>query len=218
MRFNKLICFFLLIIIGSTSGCAYFRPSPAKLYNRAIKNQPYDVIIVPGYPFDGNDWSQVVKSRVLWATYLYKKGIAKNIIFSGAATYSPYVEGKVMALYAEALGIPKNHIFVEDKAEHSTENIYYSYQLAKKLNFTKIAVATDPYQSPRLMRFTKHRFKLPITHIPFVADSLATIHNVYPKINASSAKVENFRSIVEKQSKWYRLKGTLGWNIHFEKE
>ncbi len=218
MALNKLKYLFFSIIVFIISGCIFFRPSPNMLFKRAVKNEPYDVIIVPGSPFDGNDWTRVIKGRVIWATYLYKKGITKNIIFSGAATYSPYVEGKVMALYAEALGINKNNIFVEDKAEHSTENIYYSYQLAKKLGFTKMAIATDPFQSPILTGFTKRRFKLPIAHIPFVVDSLANYDDECPKIDPSSAKIENFKSIVEKQSKWYRFKGTMGWNIKFKKE
>ncbi len=213
----KTLLFFFAIAF-TLSSCTFFRPSPNKLFRRALKNQPYDVVIVPGCPFDGITWSMAMKGRVIWATYLVKKGIAKNIIFSGAAVYTPYVEAKIMALYAQELEVPKEKIFVEDKAQHSTENIYNSYQMAKKMGFTKIAVASDPFQSNLLMGFTKRRFKLPIAHIPFVIDTLATIDDVNPIINAASAKVENFKSILEMQSKWYRFKGTQGKNIKFEKE
>lgn len=212
---NAAVLLILSILLGS---CTFFRPSPNKLYKRALKNSPYDVIIVPGVPFDGNTWSVQMKGRVIWADYLIKKGIAKNVIFSGGAVYSPYVEGKIMALYAEALGTPKDRIYVEDKAEHSTENIYNSYQLAKKLGFKKIAVASDPFQSNLLMGFTKRRFKQPIDHIPYLIPILSTIDDVDPKINPESAKVENFKSILETQSKWHRFRGTRGKNIKFEKE
>jgi hypothetical protein len=123
-----------------------------------------------------------------------------------------------MALYAEALGTPKEKIFTEEKAEHSTENIYNSYWMAKKMGFTKIAVASDPFQSSMLMGFTKRRFKLPIAHIPFVIDTMTRIHNVTPSINAEWAKVENFKPITETQSKRYRFRGTRGKNIKFQKE
>lgn len=159
-----------------------------------------------------------MKGRVIWAVYLYKQGIAKNIIFSGGSVYSPYVEGRVMALYAEQLGVPEDRILIEDKAQHSTENIYYSYWIAKNKGFTKIAVATDPFQSNLLMRFTRRRFKLPITHIPYIIDTLAKIDDVYPKIDPSSAKVENFRSITETQTARQRFRGTRGKNIKFQKE
>lgn len=206
----------MLVILSA--GCTFFRPGPNKLYRRALKNQPYDVIIVPGVPFDGNTWSMAMKGRVIWAVYLYKQGIAKNIIFSGGSVYSPYVEGKIMALYAEQMGVPKDHIYIEDKAQHSTENVYYSYWIAKNMGMKKIALATDPFQSNLLMRFTKKRFKLKITHIPYIIDTLAKIDDVYPKIDPSSAKVENFKSIVETQSKWHRFRGTQGKNIEFQKE
>jgi uncharacterized SAM-binding protein YcdF (DUF218 family) len=209
---------FLLLVAVLLSGCVFLRPKPAKLYKRAEANAPYDVAIVPGSPYDGKEWTTAMKGRVIWAAYLYRKGIVKNIIFSGAATYSPYVEAKVMALYAEQLGVKKEHIFVESKAEHSTENVYYSYHMAKKRGFTKIAVATDPFQYRMLMGFTNRRFKLPIAHIPFVIDSLKTVDDVSPKIDPADAMVKDFKSIEEKQSWWYRFKGTAGLNIKFEKE
>ncbi len=208
----------LLFITLVFSGCALFRPSPERLYKRALKNQPYDVVIVPGVPFEGKEWTMAMRGRVIWASYLVKQGIAKNVIFSGGAVYTPYVEARVMALYAEQLGVPKEKIILEEKAEHSTENIYNSYWIAKEKGFTKIAVATDMFQSKLLMGFTNRRFKLKIDHIPFVVDTLKKIHDVHPVIDPTSAKVENFKSIVETQSKRYRFRGTRGKNIKFRKE
>ncbi len=216
MKFKYIYFSFLFALI--LSSCTFFRPRPPKLFKRALKNQPYDVIIVPGCPYDGNDWTIAMKGRVVWADYLIKQGVAKNVIFSGGAIYTPYVEAKVMALYAEELGTPKEKIFIEDKAEHSTENIYYSYQIAKKMGFTKIAIASDPFQSNLLMRFSRIRFKLPIAHIPYVMDTLSKIDDVHPKIDASSCKVENFKPITETQTKRQRRRGTFGKNIKYEKE
>jgi len=207
-----------ILLLLSLSSCALFRPSPNKLFKRALNNQPYDVVIVPGVPFDGKEWTMAMRGRVIWASYLIKKGIANKVIFSGGAVYTPYVEARIMALYAEQLGIPKEKILLEEKAEHSTENVYNSYWMAKEMGYTKIAVATDMFQSNLLMGFTKRRFKLPVHHIPFVVDTLKTIHNVNPVIDPSSAKVEGFKSIVETQSKRYRFRGTRGKNIKFKKE
>jgi hypothetical protein len=214
-RTTFLFTVFLLLFLGS---CTFFRPHPAKLFRHALKEAPYDVIIVPGCPYNGTDWSLPMKGRVIWASYLVNKGIAKNVIFSGAAVYTPYVEGKVMAIYAESLGVAKEKIYVEDKAEHSTENIYYSYEMAKKLGFKKIAVASDQFQSNLLMRFTRVRFATPIDHIPFVIDTLSKIDDVHPFIDATPAKVkdfETFRPITETQSAAYRRRGTLGKHIKF---
>lgn len=219
MSFLKIkfsLSFFLITLL--LSSCAFFRPSPDKLYKRAIKNAPYDVVIVPGVPYDGKEWSPVMRNRVVWGCYLVKKGFAKHVIFSGGAVYTPYIEAQVMALYAEKIGIQKDKIFIESQAQHSTENIFFSYCLARKKGFTKIAIATDQFQSTLLMGFTKRNFLLPITHIPILADTLSQINDVDIQINADSAKVENFKSILETQSKWFRFRGTQGKNIKFEKE
>lgn len=215
MKINSMIFFSILFFL---SACSLSRQTQSKLYLQALENKPYDVIIVPGIPYNGKEWNTTMKDRIIWSVFLLKKGIAKNIIFSGGSVYTPFVEAKVMALYAEALGISKENIFMETQAQHSTENIYYSYQLATKMGFKSIALASDPIQSSLLMRFTKRTFNTPISYIPFVVDSLVVISSVAPKINLDSAKVENFKSILITQSKWKRFRGTCGKNINYEME
>lgn len=207
----------LLYFLAILTSCATRKPE--RCLNQAMQSEPYDVIIVPGipYPYENGNWHPVMKIRVYWSEYLYKKGIAKNIIYSGSAVYTPYVESKIMALYGEALGIPKENIFAETKAEHSTENLYYSYKMAQKMGFKRIALATDPYQDKLLRRFGK-KFKLDVTHIPIVFDTLKQINKIDPKIIDSTAQVQNFISITERESFWKRWKGTLGKNINFEEE
>jgi len=171
------------------------------------------MIVVPGVPLENGKWSEVMMIRICWAKFLYDRGIAKNVMFSGSAVYTPYVEAEVMALYAEAIGIPKEHIFTESKAEHSTENIFYSYRKARKLNFNKVALASDAFQTRMLKRFTCHRVSKDVDLIPMVYDSLrpfiATIPE--PKIDPSPAFVKDFVPIGERQSFLRRLKGTIGW-------
>ena len=85
-----------------------------------------------------------MKDRVLWSVYLYKKGIAANVIYSGNAVYSPYIEGRIMAMYAIASGIPAQNVFSETKAEHSTENLVYSYRMAEKMGFKRLLFQPIP--------------------------------------------------------------------------
>ena len=158
----------LLFVLNS---CSFSSHSCKKLLKEAsIKS--YDAIIIPGVPLENGKWSKIMKARLYWSKYLFEKGIAKNIIYSGSAVYTPYLEAEIMALYAEAIGIPKNNIFTEIKAEHSTENIYFSYLLAKKLGFGSIAIASDPFQTRMLKKFTKKRIDKDIDLIPIVFDSL----------------------------------------------
>jgi uncharacterized SAM-binding protein YcdF (DUF218 family) len=188
--------------------------SPLKSYYKAAANAPYDVIIVPGIPYQDQDWeSNIMKSRVLWACYLYKKGITRNVIFSGNAVYSPYREGKIMALYAVALGVPGEHVFSELKAEHSTENLVYSYRMAKSMGFQKIAAATDPFQSNSLKSFAWD-YHMHVTFIPILYDSLNTLHvNSSIHIDPSEAYVRNFISLPQRENILKRIIGTLGLNI-----
>lgn len=211
---NRILFF---VLIGVLSGCSISQKKAKQLYLEELSNSPYDAIIVPGVPFYGKEWSRTMEARVKWSKFLYDKGITKNIIYSGSAVYTEYAESKIMGLYAEQLMITPDHIFYDTRAEHSTENIYYSYQIAKEKGFKKIALATDPFQTKSLKRFIR-KFDFPIKLIPIIFDSLGTIdaNNIY--IDPSSAKEESFISIKERESFIKRIKGTFGQNIHWKEE
>jgi uncharacterized SAM-binding protein YcdF (DUF218 family) len=176
---------------------------------------PYDIIIVPGVPFENGKWSFTMKGRVCWSKYLYDKGIAKNVIYSGAAVYTPYCEAEIMALYAEKLGIPKEHIFTETRAEHSTENVYYSYKKARKLGFNRIALASDQFQTKMMKRFTKKKVSEQVGLIPIVTDSLMPITTKMtdPEIDFQKAFVKDFISLPDRENFFTRFKGTKGLSI-----
>ena len=175
-----------------------------------------DVAIVPGLPFKNGKWDTLLKTRILWSLYLYKKGIVKNIIYSGNAVYTPYIEGKSMALYAYALGIDTAHIFIDSLAEHSRENLYYGYKLAKKLGFNKIAVATDPFQCFMLYKFSKKHFNTRFYFLPVIYDSVAAYTDLEPEVDTKPAFVNNFISIENRLNYTDRLKGTMGKEIKFD--
>ena len=177
--------------------------------------EPYDIIIVPGVPLEGEIWEDMMKRRVYWSKYLYDKGIAKNIMYSGSSVYTPYYEAKVMALFAEALGIPKEHIFTETKAEHSTENVYYSYKKAKQLGFKRIALASDPFQTKLLRKFTRKKVSAEVGLIPIVHDTLRSMESQMtdPKLDFSSAYNHDFVSIMERETFWERFRGTRGLRL-----
>ena len=114
-------CFLISFLFNA---CSYSAKTTRRLLTEA-QNTSYDLIVVPGVPLENGKWSRTMKGRIYWAKYLYDKGIARNVMFSGSAVYTPYYEGIIMALYAIAIGIPRENVFYETQAEHSTENIYY---------------------------------------------------------------------------------------------
>ena len=154
-----------------------------------------------------------VKDRLAWATYLYKRGMVKNIIVSGSAVYSPYVESKIMAMYAHQLEIPQKHIFIESKAEHSIENLYFSKKLADKEGFKTVALASDPTQSSFIKNINDKRFKIQVDFIPIIEDTLKTLEKPVPSINQQEAYVKDFVSIVDRESLLKRTAGTRGRKV-----
>ena len=198
MKFTNIKRYFILLTLAGfifTSIHFYYNTFllPSFLLKETIA-KPVDVIIVPGVQFNGLKWNMVMKWRVYWSVYLYKKGLAKNIIYSGSAVYSPYNEAVIMSLYAHKMGVPSEHIFVEPKAEHTTENLYYGYQLAKEKGFNSIAFATDPFQSHLITPYIK-KFNLDVSIVPIAIPILYKVEMKDFEIESSKAYQLNFISI-----------------------
>jgi uncharacterized SAM-binding protein YcdF (DUF218 family) len=202
--------FVIFCIIPFLTSCSKEAVSLESDYS--VGNVPYDVIIVPGYPFQDTTWHDIMKNRVYWSKYLYKNNVAKNIIYSGSAVYTPFIESKIMQEYAIALGIPEENIYTESKAEHSTENLFYSVQLAKLLGFNRIAVATDPFQNILLKRFANKR-NIKVDFLPINYEKIGQYEKLNLKIDPTQAYVKNFVSLPEKENFFKRLQGTFGANI-----
>ena len=205
---------FLFSIAFIFNSCYFNHHQTQKLFDKA-KTKVFDIVVVPGLPLENGHWSKIMKGRIYWSKYLYDQGIVKNIMFSGSSVYSPYYEGEIMAMYAIALGVPKEHVFSETHAEHSTENIYYSYKKSKKLGFKTIALASDPFQTKTLKRFTKKKVSADVVLIPMVVDTIKLLEPEMkePFIEYQKAFNKDFISIRQRQSYIKRLRGTMGKNI-----
>jgi uncharacterized SAM-binding protein YcdF (DUF218 family) len=211
---NALYFILSLVILSS---CAFSKKKSQAYFEAAKAKAPYDAIIVPGVPFEGESWSATMNMRVSWALYLYERGITKNVIFSGGAVYTKYSEAKIMREYGRALGIPEEHMFIDTLAEHSSENVYYSYLIAKENGFKKVAFATDPFQAKQLKGML-HKLELPIDLLPIVIDTLMNIDLPEPDINPEIAIEDPFVPITERESFFTRFKGTMGRHIKFYPE
>jgi uncharacterized SAM-binding protein YcdF (DUF218 family) len=206
-----LLFLFYLFILPS---CSFSERATKKLYANASQ-KTYDMIVVPGGTYHTTGWDSILKGRIYWSKFLFDKGIAKNIMYSGSSVASPYYEAEVMKMYAIAIGIPAANIFTELKAEHSTENLYYSYYKAKKSGFEKIALATDPYQAKQLRSFAKLKVNRDIDIIPIIFDTLRAMQPtmINPVIDHQKAYNKDYVPLKTRESFWKRFKGTLGKNI-----
>lgn len=220
MNFSKIKRYFILVTFAGfifTSLHFYYNTFllPGFLLKETIA-KPFDAIVVPGVQYNGLKWNTVMKWRVYWSVYLYKRGLAKNIIYSGNAVYSPYTEAAIMALYAEKMGVPKEHIFIETKAEHTTENLYYGYQLAVEKGFKNIAFATDPFQSNMISPYVK-KFNLDVKLSPIVILILYKMEMKDVEIESSKAYQLNFISIEIKETPEEREFYSKGGRINLKK-
>jgi hypothetical protein len=178
---------------------------------------PFDVIVVPGFPYQSDGVPSILELRLRWARYLFNTGLTKNIIFSGSAVYTPYVEGIALKIIADSLGLPSQHTFSETQAEHSIENVYYSMKLARKMGFKRIAVATDPYQS-RMLEPLIAKFCPDVELVPIVFSRIRAEKDKIPQIDPAGAAVNNFVSLKELETRTQRNNGTRGRRIGHEIE
>lgn len=205
-------CLFIILLI--LNSCA-FSSRTCRKYLEEARTENYDIIIVPGVPFDDGQWSYTMKGRIYWSKYLYDKGITRNVMYSGSAVYSPFVEAEIMALYAEKLGMKKENIYTENLAEHSTENIYYGYRKARKLGFERIALASDAFQTKILKRYVRKIVSPDVGLIPMVNDSLKAMQPLMtdPEIDYQKAFVGDFVHLTEREGFLERFRGTRGHDV-----
>ncbi len=206
----------LSLLSFSLTGCFIATSYTHASYKRAMPHVPFDAVIVPGVPFGDSATSSVFRARILWAKYLFDQKLTKNIIFSGAAVYSPYEEGKIMKMIADSLGVPSKNTFSETVAEHSTENVYYSWKMAQKLGFENVALATDPFQTIMVQSFIE-KYCPDVKTIPIIFQRIDMDSKSWlPKINPELAQKEGFVNLEHRESFWERFKGTRGKKIKFD--
>ncbi len=192
-RFFSIIHLGLILFLAHDSSAQ----NELRSYKRIVKRAPFDAIIVPGFPYKQAKDSILLNVRLYWAKELYDRGVARNIIFSGAAVHTAYNEGMIMKIMADSLGIPSNHTFVEGHALHTTSNAKLGKRLARKLGFKKIAAATDPYQysyMKLLMWFSAPG--VPI--LTFPRDSMLAYFKPLPVVNPRDAFVKDFVPLKER--------------------
>jgi uncharacterized SAM-binding protein YcdF (DUF218 family) len=131
----------------------------------------FDVIIVLGTSADadGNPEPRQL-ARVTEAVQEYERGIAPRILFTGAAVKNQFVEAKVMARSAHALGIPDSAILIEPQARNTIENACYAVRMMQAHDWHSAEVISGEDHLPRAALIFSH---LPIQFATHVAPSLS---------------------------------------------
>lgn len=190
----------LVTLIAGLSSCGLLDHHAMAVYHKQVSKAPFDVVIVPGLPYDTGKLNPLLKARMLWAKELYDQGITKHIIFSGSAVHNPYIEAMVMKIMADSMGIPTQHTFIEDEALHSNENIAFGVKKATTMGFTNIAVATDPIQALVVKKYMRinHTF---VSILPFSVKAMPVYYKApFPSVNATTAFVKDFVPLKERST------------------
>ncbi len=97
-------------------------------------------------------------SRAATVYRLYMKA-QKPIIFSGGKIFSRTAEAVIAKRFLISLGIPSNHIIMEDKSIDTFENARYVKEIADKYQFKKIVLVTSAAHMKRSYLLFGKRFK-----------------------------------------------------------
>ena len=110
----------------------------------------FDAIIVLGSPADsdGNPTPEQL-ARVSEGVHEYQRGVAPHLILTGGATKYGFVEARVMAHAAQALGIPDSAIFIEPEAKDTIHNACYSARIMKAHGWRSAEVVSTDWHLPR---------------------------------------------------------------------
>ena len=110
----------------------------------------FDTLIVLGNPAEADGApSPEQRERTLEGVREYRAGVAPHLIFTGGAAHNRFVEADVMKDLAVAQGVPASDITVEDQAQNTIQNIYYSEQIMEAHHWKSAEVISSPSHLPR---------------------------------------------------------------------
>ena len=89
-------------------------------------------------------------ARVKGGVDLYKKGVSKNLILSGAAAdKSGPSNAAVMKDNAISLGVPEEAILIDEFSENTAENAQKARSIMEEEDIDSIVLVTSPYHQRR---------------------------------------------------------------------
>ncbi len=117
----------------------------------------FDTLIVLGNPAEADGIpSPEQRERTLEGVREYKAGVAPHLIFTGGAAHNRFVEADVMRDLAVVKGVPASDITVEDQAQNTIQNIYYSEQIMEDHHWKSAEIISSPCHLPRAALILSH--------------------------------------------------------------
>lgn len=119
--------------------------------SRKFNGKKSDVIIILGC----NLKSYYIDRRIERGVNLYKDKMATNIIVTGLGS-GKISEALGMKRKLIKLGIPEEHILLEEKAKNTYENLTFSKEIMNLKNFKTAIIVSDRYHLARIKMICKN--------------------------------------------------------------
>src|ERR1700733_13892397 len=144
---RKILVIVLVVVLVVIIAAAFvYRNIP----NHNTKLTHFDTLIVLGNPAEADGTpSPEQRERTLEGVREYKAGVAPHLIFTGGAAHNRFVEADVMKALAVAQGVPASDITVEEQAQNTIQNIYYSERIMEAHHWKSAEVISSPSRLPR---------------------------------------------------------------------
>ena len=117
---------------------------------------PADVIIVLGAAAYDARPSPVFAERIRHGIDLYRRGLAKHLIFTGGfGKGARFSESQVAQRYALKHGVPGQAILIETQSRTTHQNLQQAATLMKARGFKRAIVVSDPLHMARALRLAR---------------------------------------------------------------
>lgn len=117
---------------------------------------PADVIIVLGAAAYDARPSPVFAERIRHGIDLYRRGLAKHLIFTGGfGKGARFSESQVAQRYALKHGVPGQAILIETQSRTTHQNLQQAAALMKARGFKRAIVVSDPLHMARALRLAR---------------------------------------------------------------
>lgn len=112
--------------------------------------QPSDLILVLGRQLEDDRLTPVFEARLAHAEALWRRGLAPRILVAGGTTgRSSRSEAEAGRDWLLARGLPKEAVLLEDRSQHTLENLFNVRALMRAEGWQTLLMVSDPLHLAR---------------------------------------------------------------------
>ncbi|WP_019508117.1 YdcF family protein [Pleurocapsa sp. PCC 7319] len=193
-----LVAFLILVTAGNTGFSNNLIKSLEWQYLPSENMPQAEAIVVLGGATRNNEPPRVIPDmsdrgdRLLYATKLYKDGVAPLIILTGGRIQwygGESSEAQSMATVMELMGVPRDVMVLESRSLNTYENALFTKEILEKRNIKQILLVTSAAHMPRSLAIFK---KQGINAIPAPADFMISERNLIESQFSTESRILSF--------------------------